>query len=51
MLQPGEEQTVRFEVPVRQVCFYGLDLRYVVEPGAFKLWIGPNSAEGARGGV
>ncbi len=48
-LQPGEEQVVRFEVPARQLGFVGLDMRYVVEPGAFKVWVGPNSAEGLEG--
>ncbi len=28
---------------------YGLDMCYVVEPGAFKVWIGPNSTEGLEG--
>ncbi|MGA7730945.1 MAG: glycoside hydrolase family 3 C-terminal domain-containing protein, partial [Chloroflexia bacterium] len=48
-LQPGEERRVRFEVPVRDLGFTGLDLSYVVEPGAFKLWIGPDSTEGLEG--
>ena len=48
-LQPGEAQTVRFEVPVDQLGFYGLDMRYVVEPGAFKVWIGPSSTAGLEG--
>jgi beta-glucosidase len=49
ILQPGEAQTVRFEVPVRELGFWGPDMRYVVEPGAFKVWIGPNSVEGLEG--
>jgi beta-glucosidase len=48
-LNPGEEQTVRFEVPAQQLGFWGLDMKYVVEPGEFKVWIGPNSAEGLEG--
>ena len=48
-LQPGEEKTVRFEVPVRDLGFWGLDMHYVVEPGDFKLWIGPSSSEGLEG--
>ena len=48
-LQPGESKTVRFEVPVSGLGFHGLDMQYVVEPGAFKVWIGPNSAEGLEG--
>jgi beta-glucosidase len=48
-LQPGEEQTVRFEVPVRELGHLGIDMHYRVEPGAFKLWIGPDSAQGLEG--
>ncbi len=48
-LQPGEEQAARFEVPVRDLGFFGLDMRYTVEPGAFKVWIGSNSTEGLEG--
>jgi beta-glucosidase len=37
-------------VPVRQLGFFGPDMTYVVEPGAFKVWIGPNSITGLEGG-
>jgi beta-glucosidase len=50
-LQPGEESTVRFEVPVRDLGFTGLALQRTVEPGIFKLWIGPDSTEGLEGEV
>ncbi|MEJ5199307.1 MAG: glycoside hydrolase family 3 N-terminal domain-containing protein, partial [Anaerolineae bacterium] len=48
-LDPGEERMVRFEVPVRELGFHGPDMKYRVEPGAFAVWIGPNSAEGLEG--
>jgi len=48
-LQPGESQTVRFEIPVQRLGFHGLDLQYKVEPGEFKVWVGPNAAEGLEG--
>ena len=48
-LQPGERVTVTFEVPVQSLGFHGLDLRYKVEPGKFKVWVGPSSAEGLEG--
>jgi beta-glucosidase len=48
-LQPGESKRVRLEVPVSGLGFHGLDLQYVVEPGAFKVWIGPNAEEGLEG--
>jgi beta-glucosidase len=48
-LGPGESASVRFEVPVRWLGFHGLDLEYRVEPGAFKVWVGPNAESGLEG--
>ncbi|MBN1922390.1 MAG: beta-glucosidase BglX [Anaerolineae bacterium] len=48
-LAPGERRRVRFEIPVRSLGFHNLELRYVVEPGDFRVWIGPNAAEGLQG--
>lgn len=48
-LQPGESRRVCFEVPVSSLGFHGLDMQYVVEPGTFQVWIGPNSEEGLQG--
>ena len=48
-LQPGETQTVRFAVPVQELGFWGASLHYGVEPGAFKVWIGPNAVTGVEG--
>jgi len=48
-LQPGEAQRVNFEIPVRELGFIGPDLSYIVEPGHFKVWIGPDSARGLEG--
>jgi beta-glucosidase len=48
-LLPGENTRVRFVVPVGSLGFHGLDLQYVVEPGAFRVWIGPSSVEGLEG--
>ena len=45
-LAADESRRVRLEVPVQQLGFHGPDLAYVVEPGAFRLWVGPNAAEG-----
>jgi beta-glucosidase len=50
-LQPGEAQTVRFAVPVCDLGFHGLDLHYTVEPGAFKVWVGPHGAASEPGGL
>ena len=48
-LGPGEAERVRFEVPVQELGFHGLTMEYVVEPGGFQVWIGPNAAEGLSG--
>jgi beta-glucosidase len=48
-LEPGETKIVRFEVPVGELGFWGLDMQYAVEPGAFKVWVGPNAEEGLEG--
>jgi beta-glucosidase len=48
-LQPGEARKVRFEIPVKQLGCVGADMRYKVEPGDFKLWLGPASTNGLAG--
>ena len=48
-LQPGESQIITFEVPVQSLGFHGLDMQYKVEPGDFKIWVGPSAAEGLAG--
>jgi beta-glucosidase len=42
-LAPGEEATVTFRVPVGQLGFHDRSLAYVVEPGAFELFVGASS--------
>ena len=44
-LGPGARTTVRFELGPEDLAFYGLDMKRVVEPGAFTVSAGPNSAE------
>jgi beta-glucosidase len=48
-LQPGEERAIRFEVPVRELGFIGRGMRYIVEPGDFRLWVGPDATRGMEG--
>ena len=45
-LQPGETRTVIFSLPVSELAFWNIDMKKVVEPGDFKLWLGTNSDEG-----
>jgi beta-glucosidase len=48
-LQPGECCAVKFTIPVHEFGFHGLDMEYKIEPGDFKVWVGPNSMEGLVG--
>ncbi len=48
-LQPGKTQVVRFELPVRELSFIGLDMQPVVEAGQFKVWVGTDSVSGLEG--
>jgi len=50
-LEPGQETRVEFSLPVHRLGFYNSQSEYVVEPGQFKVWIGPNSAAGLAGDV
>src|SRR3989454_376537 len=45
-LRPAESRTVELRIAVRDLWFYGLDMKPVVEPGTFRVYVGPNSAEG-----
>jgi len=45
-LAPGEKHRVEFTLTAEQLRFYDQRMQYVVEPGEFKVWIGPNSIEG-----
>ncbi|MFZ6032171.1 MAG: glycoside hydrolase family 3 N-terminal domain-containing protein [Melioribacter sp.] len=44
-LKPGETKTVEFELPVERLKFFDINMNYVIEPGKFKLMVGPNSKE------
>jgi beta-glucosidase len=45
-LGPGQLSTVHFALPVSRLAFTTMDMRQAVEPGSFRLFIGPNAAEG-----
>ena len=49
MIGPGEEYMVRFDVPVSTLGFTGPEMCYMVEPGDFNVWIGPDSSTGLEG--
>jgi beta-glucosidase len=44
-LQPGERRTLTFKLTSAELGFYNTDMRYVVEPGAFKVMAGRSSAD------
>ena len=39
-LKPAESRTIEFELPVETLGFYGKDMKFIVEPGMFKIMIG-----------
>ncbi len=45
-LTPGETKHLRFELPVAELAFWNRDMQFVVEPGAFQLWVAGDSASG-----
>lgn len=44
-LAPGEERTVRFEMPTNLLAFYGVDMKRIVEPGTIHVMIGSSSGD------
>lgn len=42
-LKAGESKKITFKVTTDDLKFYNNDLKYVYEPGDFKLFIGTNS--------
>jgi beta-glucosidase len=45
-LQPGEKRRVEFTLVPEQLGFYNREMRFVVEPGAFKVMVGNSSVGG-----
>jgi beta-glucosidase len=44
-LKKGESRVVNFPITVNELKFYNSDLKYIYEPGAFKVYIGGNSRD------
>jgi beta-glucosidase len=44
ILQAGESKTISFNLTVEDLRFYNEQLKYIWEPGAFKLYIGKDAA-------
>jgi beta-glucosidase len=48
-LKPGEVQNVRFVLKPDALKFYGMDNRWVVEPGLFRVFVGGSSVDVLQG--
>ena len=44
-LKPGETRTVSFSIGPEELQFYNREMKRVVEPGTFKIMVGPNSVD------
>ena len=44
-LQPGEKRRVEFKLTPEHLGFYNRRMKFVVEPGEFKVMVGPNSVD------
>jgi beta-glucosidase len=49
MIQPGETKEIEFIIKPDDLSFYNPNGQFIVEPGAFKIWVGTNSADGLEG--
>lgn len=43
-LKPGQEQTLQFTLTSNDMSFIGLDMKRIIEPGAFKIMVGNETA-------
>jgi beta-glucosidase len=44
-LDPGERKRVEFDIGDRELGFYNREMKFVVEPGEFKVMVGSNSVD------
>jgi beta-glucosidase len=47
-LEPGQSETVEFDLKSSDLSFFGRDNRRIVEPGEFHVWVGGSSATQLR---
>jgi beta-glucosidase len=45
-LQPGHSSRVEFLLPVQRLAFHNIEMKHIVEPGIFRVFVGGSSAEG-----
>jgi len=48
-LAKGESKEILFKISVNDLKFYNKDLKYVYEPGEFKVYVGTNSRDVKEG--
>jgi beta-glucosidase len=48
-LKPGEARRIELRLAARDLAYYGLNMKRTVEPGTFRVFVGPNSVEGLEG--
>ena len=48
-LKPGEARTVNFSLTAKEVGLYNRDMKFVVEPGKFRVFVGGSSVGGLEG--
>jgi len=44
-LQPGQKRSVEFVLSAEQLGFYNRDMKFIVEPGEFRVMVGANSPD------
>ncbi len=47
VLQPGESRVVKFTLNASDLAFWNADMKKVVEPGQFRLWVAPDCESGS----
>jgi beta-glucosidase len=49
-LKKGESREVYFDISIEDLKFWNPSLKFIAEPGDFKIYIGPNSRDGKEAG-
>ena len=44
-LEPGESRRIGFDIKPSDLWFFNTDMKRVVEPGTFSIFVGPNSVD------
>jgi beta-glucosidase len=49
-LDPGQSKRVQFTLTAEELKFYDREMKRTIEPGTFRVYVGPSSAEGLEAG-